>query len=122
MSDVPEAQWAALVKSNGILVGMYPSSAGLSAERISAMSVAAEILGEQITKELKHGTFQHALLAGSNGANLVIALNNDYCLSVSLRTAASLHQAFETLHPSLSALQDLLGRLASERENREKFL
>jgi len=107
--DVSEVQWAALVTTTGLLVSLFPASTDLDEDRISAMCAATLSLGERITKELKHGILQSAVLAGSNGTNLVIALNQDYCLSVSLHAEASLELAFEKLRSSSRALHNLLG-------------
>ena len=107
--DVPEVQWAALVTTTGLLVSLFPASADLDKHRISTMCAATLSLGERITKELRNGILHFAVLAGSNGTNLVIALNQDYCLSVSLQAEVSLHQAFEKLRHSSTALHALLG-------------
>jgi predicted regulator of Ras-like GTPase activity (Roadblock/LC7/MglB family) len=107
--DAPEVQWAALVTTTGLVVSLFPASTDLDDDRIAAMCAAALSLGERITKELRHGILHFAVLAGSNGTNLVTALNQDYCLSVSLQAEVSVHQAFEKLRPSSMALHALLG-------------
>jgi predicted regulator of Ras-like GTPase activity (Roadblock/LC7/MglB family) len=80
----PRATWAALVRTNGLLVGCFPSLNDTHQDRIAAMSAALLSLGERVSKELRSGALQYALIAGEEGLNLVVILDRDYMLALGL--------------------------------------
>jgi predicted regulator of Ras-like GTPase activity (Roadblock/LC7/MglB family) len=53
--DIPQIEWIALVTSNGVFLGSFPSKLGIETDRIFAMSVAMFSLGERIASELRNG-------------------------------------------------------------------
>ncbi len=106
-SDMPEVSWDALIKSDGLLVSKFPATLDISDDRLAAMSVAAQVLGERITHELKHGAFQHSFIVGAEYSLLVVALNKNYSLALGMRSGNSLDSVLKRLRPN----QDLLLRL-----------
>ena len=107
--NVPETYWVALITSNGRFVSKFPASLTLDNDRITAMSVAAQSLGERISQELKHGALQYTFIAGAERGHLVIVLNKTHSLAVSLRSEASLSHVLEKLQPAFEALLRVLG-------------
>jgi uncharacterized protein len=94
---VPSVRWAALVSSNGLLKGLFPSQLELGADTIAAMSAAMLSLGERISAELRHGDLQYTFTVGEKGGTLVLILNQNFLLSLGLEPDASLQKLLETL-------------------------
>ncbi|MCG2787998.1 MAG: hypothetical protein L6461_23165 [Anaerolineae bacterium] len=64
--DIPQIEWIALVKSNGMFIGSFPSKPGVETDRISAMSAAMYSLGERIASELNNGNMQYTFAFGTH--------------------------------------------------------
>lgn len=103
-----QATWAALVRTNGLLVGCFPSQTTVHQDRISAMSAALLSLGERISKELRSGALHYALIAGEEGLNLVVVLDGDYMLALGLPPDVAVDAAFAGLRVSIIPLLQLL--------------
>ncbi len=88
--EIPQIDWLALVKSNGIFVGSFPSKTALEADRISAMSAAMASLGERIASELKNGDLLYTLIAGKDGISVAIDLGSRYLVTAGLKRDISI--------------------------------
>ncbi len=102
---MPQIEWVALVKSNGIFLSSFPSKPEMEADRISAMSAAMSSLGERIASELNDGNMQYTLIAGTDKISVTIELRPDYLLTIGLKGDVSLEgflsQMQEVSIPSL---------------------
>ncbi|MBN1661161.1 MAG: hypothetical protein JXA93_22405 [Anaerolineae bacterium] len=103
------AAWAALVTADGMVRGCFPSQGSIGRDRISAMSAAMSSLGERISRELSTGALGYTLIAGVEGATLMIALDDRHLLSLGLPRAHSLDAVFEGVRLSAVPLLRLLG-------------
>ncbi len=103
-TQLPEIRWTALVTCDGLLYGIFPSHSEIGEDRVSAMSAAMLSLGERIARELKDGEFQYTLIAGADGMTLVLALNQDYVLTIGLSRDISISTVFESLRESILPL------------------
>ncbi len=90
--SMPQIEWVALVKSNGIFVSSFPSKPEMEADRVSAMSAAMSSLGERIASELNNGNMQYTLIAGMDKISVMIELRPDYLLTIELKGDVSLER------------------------------
>jgi predicted regulator of Ras-like GTPase activity (Roadblock/LC7/MglB family) len=91
--DIPQIEWIALVKSNGVFIGSFPSKPGVETDRISAMSAAMSSLGERIASELNNGNMQYTLIGGTNGISVMIELSPKYLLAIGLKKNVSIEES-----------------------------
>jgi predicted regulator of Ras-like GTPase activity (Roadblock/LC7/MglB family) len=103
-AQVEATCWIALVTSRGLLQGTFPAQPGIDTDRITAMSAALLSLGERITSELNDGKLQYSLLAGDEGATLLLLLSPDYVLTVGLNRETFTPLIFERLREALNPL------------------
>ncbi len=89
---MPQVDWIALVKSNGIFISSFPSKSEAEQDRISAMSAAMASLGERIASDLENGEIQYLLIAGVNGISVTIELGPRYLVTSRLKKEASLEE------------------------------
>lgn len=106
--EPPQATWVALVHTDGLLAGCFPSQTATHQNRIAAMSAALLSLGERISKELRSGALHYALIAGEEGLNLVVVLDGDYMLALGLSPDVAVDAAFAGLRVSIIPLLQLL--------------
>jgi len=109
VSHEPQAQRAALVRANGLLVRCFPTQGAVDQDRLAAMSAALFSLGERVSKELGSGRLHYTLVAGEEGLNLLLVLDPDYVLMVGLNPGASPDAVFDGLRLSSISLLQLLG-------------
>jgi len=102
--QLSKARWVALVTCDGLLYSIFPSHSEIGEDRVSAMSAATLSFGERIARELKDGEFQYTLIAGADGTTLVLALNQDYVLTIGLSRDISTSTVFESLRESILPL------------------
>lgn len=107
-TEIPEIHWAALVTSHGLLRGSFPPQPGLGGDRLSAMSAAMLSLGERIANELKDGELRYTLIAGSEGATLLLVLSRDDVLTLGLSPDASFQAVVNKVQGLLPALLNVL--------------
>lgn len=104
----PQAIWAALVCTNGLLAGCFPSLSDIHQDRIAAMSAALLSLGERVSKELRSGVLHYALIAGEEGLNLVVVLDRDYMLALGLPPNVAPDAVLAKVRASIIPLLQLL--------------
>jgi predicted regulator of Ras-like GTPase activity (Roadblock/LC7/MglB family) len=102
--QLQETRWVALVTSDGVLRGIFPSQPGIGEDRISAMSAAMLSLGERITRELENGKLRYNIMAGDEGVALMLVLSQDYVLAVGFNREISAQTVFEKLRESIAPL------------------
>ena len=90
--DTPQAEWIALVNANGLWIESFPAKSRVEAERISAMSAAMSSLGERIAAELKDGSLQYTLIAGTDEITVMIELSTKYLLTIGLKKDVSMDE------------------------------
>ena len=103
------AAWAALVTTDGMVHACFPSQGSIGRDRIAAMSAATLSLGERISRELSTDALDYALIAGTDGATLVIALDAEHLLALGLPRTLSLDATFEGVRLSAVPLLQMLG-------------
>jgi uncharacterized protein len=103
------AAWAALVTTDGVVRGCFPSQQSIGRDRIAAMSAAMSSLGERISRELLTGAIHYTLIAGALGATLVISLDADHLLALGLPHGRALDTTFQGVRLSAVPLLQLLG-------------
>lgn len=107
--EPPRAVWAALVTTDGLLRACFPPLSAGQRDRITAMSAAMLSLGERISCELATGALGYTLIAGADGATLLIALDDGHLLALGLPPANSLDAVFEGVRLSAVPLLQQLG-------------
>jgi predicted regulator of Ras-like GTPase activity (Roadblock/LC7/MglB family) len=79
-----DPDWVALVDGDGLIVSCVPPDPPISADRISAMAAASQIMAERILGELEGGPMRYASVAGSLRQHLTVMVKKDHLLSIGL--------------------------------------
>ena len=106
-AKLPETRWLLLLDKQGREMASFPEQIG-HADRLAAMTAAAQSLGERITSELKGGELRYALLAGTLNVHLVVMLGTGHVLALGLRPTASVDALLQALKESVAPLRDEL--------------
>ncbi len=82
--ELPEPHWVALVDGDGLIVSCVPPDPPVSADQISAMAAASQIMADRILGELEGGPMRFATVAGSKRQHLTVVVKKDHLLSIGL--------------------------------------
>jgi predicted regulator of Ras-like GTPase activity (Roadblock/LC7/MglB family) len=96
-SELPKPHWVALVDGNGLIVSCVPDVPPISADRVSAMTAAAVMMGERVIQEIEGGDLRYANIAGSLRQNLTVFLDKDHLLSIGLAPDVATQLTFPPL-------------------------
>jgi predicted regulator of Ras-like GTPase activity (Roadblock/LC7/MglB family) len=93
-ADLPQADWIALVDYDGLIVACMPQEPAIEAERISAMTAAAVMMGERVLKEIDGGTLRIASISGSRRQQITVALGKDKLLTIGMGPEAAVQSTY----------------------------
>jgi predicted regulator of Ras-like GTPase activity (Roadblock/LC7/MglB family) len=93
-ADLPQADWIALVDYDGLIVACMPQEPAVEAERISAMTAAAVMMGERVLKEIDGGTLRIASISGSRRQQITVALGKDKLLTIGMGPEAAVQSTY----------------------------
>jgi predicted regulator of Ras-like GTPase activity (Roadblock/LC7/MglB family) len=93
-ADLPQADWVALVDYDGLIVACVPPEPAVEAERISAMTAAAVMMGERVLKEIDGGTLRIASISGSRRQQITVALGKDRLLTIGMGPEAAVQSTY----------------------------
>lgn len=82
--ELPDPDWVALVDGDGLIVSCVPPDPPISADQISAMAAASQIMAERILTELEGGPMRFASVAGARRQHLTVMVKKDHLLSIGL--------------------------------------
>jgi len=109
LESVPGLEGAALVSADGfMLASSLPPE--ISEDRVAAMGAAIVSIGERVNKELDRGSFDMAIISGSNGYTLATGAGIEAFLVVLASRNAKLGWVFLEVRRAAEELAQILGR------------
>jgi predicted regulator of Ras-like GTPase activity (Roadblock/LC7/MglB family) len=105
--SLPEVEAAAVISIDGLIMASA-LPAGISDDRISAMSAAMLSLGQQINKEMGLGQLEQLYTRGSNGYVVLLAIGNLAVFTTMVKPEAKLGVLFLELRKAADDLTALL--------------
>ena len=87
-------QWVALVDNDGMLKAQIKVA---DPDAVSAMTTAAQSIGERIVSELENGYFRYSVTAGASGTLIIVRINEQFLLAANVDNTQALHEIMQAL-------------------------